>query len=1251
MIKTIKNLSFGLFSILVLATNAQAQTIDSTTIDGKKTYIYPFTKEIRTHADYNGILDVKKDYSKQMNAYYKRLKKGDQTVTLKELEYMASLDQWLNNYGSRKGTFQKKYLNAMRANPHPLLIQSYSLETDVIPVLDPIPDGEYIQYFEDFCMVDAKGKCQPQVKYIAGRFSIKNNALHGEATWFNIQGDTLKHGVFENGLKEGLWKLEQRKVEYSFKRDDLERYLNMGHPIIDTVIEFVTYANGAKNGIYKRFVMSDFPVELGYYKDGNSSGEWQFRDIEYIYEPPNFNRRIANRHNDVITKRFTIAGAEDTLKVYHPVIRKGLIILNYDDSENFLLTDNEPLPFVGQDLFDIAFDREEQLELDEELFNSHSLDNMQFGEYDQNRYGYESYNPKAMVYDPETLELMTRGKAIDSIGMIANYKGVMEARYHNGNLAYRFEFENGQLKKEDTIFWSNGTPHDVITKIADSNYYLRSIYDAEGKLYRSLLYDSLGDFVNYDFYFDGLSYFEIEGLKVPVKLGYNSTYRYYNWDTISNGASTEVVVEASWNEDDYTRVQYSNFNPNNRTLTKELYSANGKIFEEIEIVYGSDFENWTGTTIKTHGPFQAEFLRTGAILEGFELDSLKIRNAQYSNSRFDVAEAYTLKLNGTPYTGEVSIDATKKKTKLDENEFNVSCSTSMRSKKLNKLEEKREKQIKKWMESGKLTKYPELDLFTRIQLDKSYGQYFCMEFLPKNVLEKIYGINEDEYSYYAPTIYGKLEGYMLNGKPHGTWRLYTKSGKLREEVDFENGELNGIKRSYATQGPMQFYPNPALAVALNDSVPDQIVDYLAQEMEYKNDVLNGKYTEYDWMGRVMFEGTYEDGYKNGAFVNRNNILCSYSKFKNGLPEGYYQTYLTLPGKDSVLLYDLNFQDGSLQGKSEAYHINGQLAKKGFFLNGEPIDDYEAYDSLGFRYHYVKFKYSFPVEEKLWEENELSVRYLFDWKDSIPFVPKDITQTESLDELIASLGLVDDYLARPYFGRSTLVDKSGVKCHMTKYYPNDTIARDGNLNDGRKEDLWKYYGYNGEFLYQVDYFDTIFSLNDSIKFKSKGILTEVNAKGDTLYKAHVIEKFEKYDCAHTDHYEVRQLYTIWQADDSVGRMNGFVQNFYDNGVLQSEGEMKNGLPTGAWKLYDPFGKLNQYGYYVMGKRNGRWLSGDLSKTKYLGDICLNPNLPDLEKEIKYRENLIDIGITNYKLGKALNRQYYDVDMNQFQDLIE
>jgi antitoxin component YwqK of YwqJK toxin-antitoxin module len=234
------------------------------------------------------------------------------------------------------------------------------------------------------------------------------------------------------------------------------------------------------------------------------------------------------------------------------------------------------------------------------------------------------------------------------------------------------------------------------------------------------------------------------------------------------------------------------------------------------------------------------------------------------------------------------------------------------------------------------------------------------------------------------------------------------------------------------------------------------------------------------------------------------------------------------------------------------------------------------------------------------------------------------------------------------GRPSLIEKTGISYHMTKYYPNDTIARDGGLSSGKKVGCWKFYSYEGEMLYEVDYFDTVIVLNDSVKFKAKGILTDYNAAGKKLSESYIIEKFEKYDCSHTDHYEIRQLMTIWEAHDSIHRMNGYVKNYYDNGVLQNEGLMKNGLPDGVWKFYDPFGKLNQVGVYVLGKRDGRWLGGDLSKTKYLGDICLNPNMPDLEEQISYREKLLDIVITNYRMGKALNKEFYDVNLNDYEE---
>ena len=130
--------------------------------------------------------------------------------------------------------------------------------------------------------------------------------------------------------------------------------------------------------------------------------------------------------------------------------------------------------------------------------------------------------------------------------------------------------------------------------------------------------------------------------------------------------------------------------------------------------------------------------------------------------------------------------------------------------------------------------------------------------------------------------------------------------------------------------------------------------------------------------------------------------------------------------------------------------------------------------------------------KIWEENQLSVRYLFDWRDSIYFQPTDITTSQSLERTLAQLGIGNEYY-RPYYGRPSLVNETGIDYHITKYYPNDSIARDGAISTGKKVGCWKYWSYEGEMLYEVDYFDTIISINDSVQFKAKGILTILNER--------------------------------------------------------------------------------------------------------------------------------------------------------------
>lgn len=1276
MIKT--NQLRKLFTILSVSffASCYAQEVDTIEINGEQYFVYPFKIETSEHMNYfygqkSGSLNENISYNEYLELMliyeseeevmskkeFKQLKRRIRKMSSSEYEYnQEDLES--------KYLKSKKFAKAIRENPYPLLQQRFQLSNDLTPMLDPIPDGKYIQLYEEFCLVDKKGNCNIITDQVAGYFTMKNNVLDGEATWVDFKGDTLKHGWFVNGNKIGEWKLERRNLDYNLSDDQAKLYIDRGYPELDTLTQYITFENGIQSGPYRQYNNSEYPTEEGFYLKNEPSGEWIRRDVAYTGFGKNEKR---NRNNELITQRIAYE-TDDSLVVHPRWIRKELIEIYGSDRDQFNFYPTYSRPDLPSEMYEIAYKVEENLELEEELEGApYDLDFYEderyyYGisyeaEYYQSTFGYDDYEAK--YYDKTAEKYFSRGVLLDSIGARPKYAGVYEARYENGQLAYKYVFENGLLLKEDTVFWDNGLPHDVISEIPDSNQYLRSIYDYDGKNYIDLIYDSLGDFVRIEKAYSKEEVFVIDGFKVTSD-GYSRFYFYDVFDTLNTTTLTEPTeLFRSWYINDSSLLYATTYYPEDRRLSINAHSVVGSQYLNNNKSFSEDFESWTGKMFTRIGDLELQTTRSGSLYEYYTADSIPIRHIREDNI-FNVASEHVLNKGGQPYTGPVELNLGAKKFNISKDDLTMSLPDAKHT------EKKLVKDLARYRKKGK-TKYPTImNFIDASETDTDLSDYVFRSFFS----EPLGGFIQttDEYYYEgeygeitvkgknAPAKMAKIEGYMIDGKPNGLWVGFDQFGKKMVELTYANGEANGQVTYYDYAFPVEKnaydewldmeYENP-----FKDSFPAKRVHYVSSVSNYLNGKAQGKSYQYTWYGEITSESNYEDDFRDGLSIERNKLATTLSTYKNGEADGYVKTYLTLQPGDSILLYNLNFQDGLLQGESKSFHTNGKLAKRGFFLNGQPIEDYEAYDSLGFRYHYVKFQYSFPIEEKIWEENELSVRYLFDWQDSILFEPTDITTSQSLEAVVAQLGLGGDYFERPYYGRKSLVNKNRVNYHMTKYYPNDTIARDGDLDDGRKVGCWKYYGYNGDLLYEVDYFDTIVTINDSVRFKSKGVLTDFDSQGNPLYESYVIEMSSKYDCSHTDHYEIRQLYTRWEADDSLGRMNGFVQNFYDNGTLQSEGMMKNGLPDGIWKGYDPYGKLNQYGNYVLGKRDARWLSGDLSKTKYLGDICLNPNLPDLEEEMKYRENLLDVKITNYRMGVSLNTQYYDINMNAFIDAEE
>lgn len=1256
----IKPIHFVCVVLLLVGLNFQVhgQTIEQDTLNGEVYYVYPFNAKVSIHSAYyfaarkvrvKGPRYTFKQYYREM--FGDNYNKREFRQARREIYAQAFLNRRFN----RKPSYlNNKFKKAVRKNPYPLMEPNYSLEQDVTPSLDPIPDGKYVQYFDMFYHMNDKGKRVNFEKRVSGIFTIKDNVLDGEAIWLNFQGDTLKMGKFERGAKVGEWRLETRKVEYTISKTSAALYCERGYPETDTTIEFVTYTNGFMNGPYKYFANSAYPIQEGFFKDGEPSGEWLQRDIKFIREK---GVKVRDRNNSVITWTYTPASTK--VPVHQTLIRNKLIRdENYSNQYNF---ESKYAPSISfSKMYSLYYPEEPEIELDEEKINSYEgevYEDELYGEEgyidEQEYYSEDEYNENSSfrhtTYDRNSGKYLSTAKLRDSLGVVFQFEGVFEKRYPNGQLMVHYEVKDGKLVEEDTIYWDNGKPYDVVSYIPDSNQYIHAVYDYYGKLFNEIVYDSIGEFVRVNFQPETMRYVLIDGYRAEDRDG-AKYYFYDKLDSLSTLKEDSTVIFRSWYKADSSMLYTRSFNLKERELFYTLFSASGKPSVEAYLLFGENYESWTGTSTYTLGEVSLHTTSSASFSEYMEKDSVAINHINDYDRNFDVTEEHVFMVEDKPFTGDVSITVNEKDFKL-----NVGKEVKIILPRGLEMTEKLEKEISAFRKTGK-SKYDDLlNTIDASEIDEDFGSgIFGSLFGPfiGNFVDYPYSGYYDEYDYEQKKYKERkdspfskqITGYMLDGKPHGIWIIRDQFGNILVEVPFEKGVLNGKVKEYDNLDPREMRYNFEGPEEFRDSIPRRKTHYLYSTKEFKNGYANGEYAQYDWLGQLVAQEYFKDGYKDGPAFERNKLAYTSLNYSEGALDGYVRTYLTMNAQDSILLFDLNFQNGLLQGESRSYHTNGKLAKRGFFLNGDPIDDYEAYDSLGFKYHYVKFLYSFPVEEKIWEENQLSVRYQFDWRDSIYFEPKDITSTQSLDRVLANLGIGREYYERPYYGRPSIVNKTGIDYHMTKYYPNDSIARDGSIRAGKKVGCWKFYDYQGQFLYEVDYFDTIIQLNDTIQFKAKGILTDYDASGNKLSESFIIEKFEKYDCSHTDHYEIRQLLTIWEANDTLHRMNGYVKNYYDNGVLQSEGTMKNGLPDGVWKFYDPYGKLNQVGAYVLGKRDGRWLGGDLSKTKYLGDICLNPNLPNLEEEIKYRENLLDIVITNYKMGKALNKEFYDINMN-------
>ena len=1254
------------FCLVFLAfTHTLFAQIETTEINGKSYLVYPMQFECQTYYDRGLIFVDKKEVIKRDEMNEKIVSVDVEPLSAKEKRYvLRSKKQY------KKLVNNKQLIDLLASNKYILSSFYPKIDVEPTPALRALPDGDYVMYFRDIPYVKDRVLCYKN-DIVCAYFSIKNNKINGKSTWYQPNGLLALEGSYVDNEKDGEWKVnlfvdeELTSILYSMNKKSAKLYESSK----DSIYQVYHFKNGLKQGEYKIMNGNDLVLK-GYFDKDEESGSWEkYGFKQEVIIGPKGDIRIKNLDEKYLSSRYTLEKHNPRVKA--PLLRGPVIpyfiqegSMYGNEYDSLVLTNTysadlteEESEFPDFSTFYVVYEPDTvELELKGETGSSYEgyEDEAYYGDemyYDENYNANENY-----IYVNK--KQYTMNELIDSIGYRYLYSGIIEQYYSNGQLQYRMEIKDGKLLKEEPIYWDNGKIANEILFDADSNQYVQNFYDYNGINYYSIRYNAKGNAITKSVDVLG-EMCTIDGKSYYRNWGYPTFYYSSDKDLVKNDTIRERVLinEEVFKADTSIAVQtwYYNWEKKLKKTGQNLMHED-VFFEEVQ--FSDDFKNVNVSNFLRFDNLELRGIQNGYLSEYAEnelTDTSTLEKLAYNwGYKYNGEQIHELYVNDKLFTGTLRISDDKNafKVKARDKSISISLPNNLKDFKLYN------KHVTAFLKKGKKSKlllgyasdfggspylsHSVLALFPDVyELFKHSSDYASYDLDNEGEDEKV------ERNKYKKSNYTSVEGRFLNGKPEGTWVYKDQYGKVRSIIEYKNGQENGKNLDYnvvypkSTKKDEYYYETPMDKIM---GQPNKEIRYLQRSQAYKNGYLTGPCVEYNWKGDTTLYVNYVEGYKQGLEINRNPILFSVLNYLDGALDGNVSTYLTLPEKDTVKLYDLNFQNGLLQGKSVAYHANGNIAKKGFFLAGQPIDDYEAYDTLGYRYQYVKFKYNQPIEEKIWEENELSVRYEFDWRDSILFNFSDITNSTSINSMLYRFGFKDKTIYEPYKGRPSLVNKTGIDYYITKYYPNDTIARQGEVSKGKKTGCWKYYNYKGEKLFEVEYFDSVIKINDSISFLSKGILYYLDKQDNPLSKSFIIEKFEKYDCSNSDHSEERMLYCFWEKDTNQHRINGYVKNYYENGNLQNEGYVKDGLPTGVWKMYDSNGNLSHVGEYVLGKRNGRWLNGDLGKVKDMSTICLNPNLDNIEEILSYQEKLIDVTVVIYQNGKELKSRYFGINRN-------
>ena len=404
-------------------------------------------------------------------------------------------------------------------------------------------------------------------------------------------------------------------------------------------------------------------------------------------------------------------------------------------------------------------------------------------------------------------------------------------------------------------------------------------------------------------------------------------------------------------------------------------------------------------------------------------------------------------------------------------------------------------------------------------------------------------------------------GLYINGYRAGLWNMFNQDGNKTFDKYYSYKTVD-MNEEYTETNVVKFNDNGTKY--LEYSVNSYIMCRPAQDCfntVYANEVMEGDYTLYYDSGTVKEQGNYLNNVKNGVWTEYyvNGNIKSMIDFIEG--NGMYKSFYDIPDSN-IVFEDGYYSSDQKNGRWTERNKKGFLIREYFLTDGKldsnkPINIYAASE-----------------DSTLVENNYLSYEFYAD-------------------------GYPDEYT------------QNGI---YKAFYDNGNLKEEGIYKTGKVFSTWNKYHKDGEIISTIDYDDR--GNGDFISYYLEGQVLTKGAYTNYLKSGKWVSYFKNKNKQSIIFYLNGQInpnkLCFYWYENGYKKMETFLTTFndkiifdgkyieyFDNGIIYTEGNLSNDLREGKWIEYYKSRMPKSIGNYKAGAKVGEWIyyneSGDIIKT--------------------------------------------------------